>query len=218
MKVGIFGGTFNPIHYGHLRAAEEVREKLRLDRILFIPSGSPPLKRKEIATAEHRYEMVRLAILDNPFFKLSDIECRRAGRSYTLNTLEELSKADADAEFCFILGIDAFLDIPNWWQPDRLLAATDFIIIARPAFRFADLKASPYLKIRQSALKGLDGSVAETCMAELKTKRKVSLVRLTPIGASSTVIRRLIKQGRSVKYLLPPKVQSYIISNGLYGS
>lgn len=216
MKVGIFGGTFNPIHYGHLRAAEEVRERLRMDRILFIPSGSPPLKTKEIAEARHRYEMTRLAILNNPFFELSDIECRRTGRSYTVNTVEELRKAGPHTEFYFILGIEAFLDIPNWRQPERLVAFTDFIIISRPAFRFIDLQTSPYLKIKKSALKDLDNSVTEICMTALKSERKVFLLRLTPIGVSSTEIRGLIKQDKSVKYLLPPDVQSYIITNGLY--
>jgi nicotinate-nucleotide adenylyltransferase len=216
MKVGVFGGTFNPIHYGHLRAAEEVRDKLGMDRILFVPSGSPPLKTREIAKAEHRYEMTRLAILGNPFFELSDIECGRAGRSYTLNTVEELKRTEPGTEFYFILGIDAFLDIPDWWQPDRLVAFTDFIIIARPAFRFIDLKVSPYLKIGMSALKDLDGSVTEIFMAKLKKARKAFLVRLTPIGASSTAIRRLIKQGKSIKYLLPPDIQSYIITHKLY--
>jgi nicotinate-nucleotide adenylyltransferase len=217
VKVGIFGGTFNPIHYGHLRAAEEVRERLRMDRILFIPSGSPPLKTKELSKAEHRYEMTRLAILDNPSFELSDMECRRAGKSYTLNTIEELKQAGPDTAFYFILGIDAFLDIPNWWRPDRLVTLTDFIIISRPESRFVDLRVSPYLKISQSALKDLDASVTDICTAEIKKDGKAFLVRLTtPIGSSSTVIRTLVRQGKSVKYLLPPNVQSYIISNGLY--
>ncbi len=218
MKVGIFGGTFNPIHYGHLRAAEEVREKLGMDRVLFIPSGSPPLKTKEIAEAKHRYEMTRLAILKNPFFELSDVEHRRAGRSYTVNTVEELTKADPGIDFHLVLGIDAFLDIPNWWRPERLIELTDFIVISRPLFRFIDLRASPYLKIKQSSLKDLDNSVTEICMTALESGRKVFLLRLTPIGISSTELRGLIKRDKSIKYLLPPDIQSYIIINGLYKS
>jgi nicotinate-nucleotide adenylyltransferase len=218
MKVGIFGGTFNPIHYGHLRAAEEVREKLGMDRILFIPSGSPPLKTKEIAEAKHRYEMTRLAILKNPFFELSDVEYRRAGRSYTVNTVEELTKADPGIDLYLILGIDAFLDIPNWWRPERLIKLTDFIVISRPLFRFIDLQASPYLKVKQSSLKDLDNSVTEICMTALESRRKVFLLRLTPIGISSTELRGLIKWDKSIKYLLPQDIQSYIITNGLYKS
>ncbi len=216
MKVGIFGGTFNPVHYGHLRAAEEVREKLELDKILFMPSGKPPLKTKEIADAEHRYEMVSLAIVHNPFFEMSDIECRLSGKSYTVKTIEELKKAGPETEFILILGIDAFLDIPNWWQPERLIALVDFVIISRPGFKFVDLQASPYMKINQKILKELDRSENEIYATKLKSNRDAILLRLTPIGISSTEIRRLSKQGRSIKYLLPAEVQSYIIINKLY--
>jgi len=129
MKIGIFGGTFNPIHYGHLRAAEEVREKLEFDKIIFIPSGKPPLKTEEIADAIHRYKITMRAIDNNHFFELSDIECRQIGKSYTVKTFEELKKTTPKAELFFILGIDAFLDIPNWWHPERLIALTNFVII-----------------------------------------------------------------------------------------
>jgi nicotinate-nucleotide adenylyltransferase len=218
LKIGIFGGTFNPIHYGHLRAAEEVREKLGLDKILFIPSGKPPLKTRGIVEAKHRCEMARLAILNNPFFDLSDIECRLSGKSYTVNTIEELKKTNPSAEFFFILGIDAFLDIPNWWQPERLVTLAHFIIISRPGFKFRDLQASSYIKGSKTILKSLDNDEREMLKVKLKSKRDAILLKLTPIGISSTKIRRLIKLGRSVKYLLPPEVQSYIISNKLYSN
>lgn len=218
LKVGIFGGTFNPIHYGHLRAAEEVREKLALDKILFIPSGKPHLKTKEIADARHRYEMVSLAIVNNPFFELSDIECRLSGKSYTVKTIEELKKADPETEFIFILGIDAFLDIPNWWQPERLITITNFVIISRPGFKFSDLQGSPFMKINKKILKQLDKVETERYVTKLKNNRDAILLRLMPIEISSTEIRRLIKQGRSIKYLLPAEVQSYIITNKLYKS
>jgi nicotinate-nucleotide adenylyltransferase len=218
MKVGIFGGTFNPVHYGHLRAAEEVMEKLGLNKILFIPSGKPPLKTREITETKHRYEMVRLAIADNPCFELSDIECRLPEKSYTVITIEELKKTDPAAKFFFILGIDAFLDIPNWWQPERLITLTHFIIISRPGSTFCDLQLSPYMKINKNILKELDMCRTEMNTARLKSEREATLLRLTPIGISSTEIRRLIKQGRSIKYLLPADIQSYIITNKLYKS
>jgi nicotinate-nucleotide adenylyltransferase len=218
MKVGIFGGTFNPIHYGHLRAAQEVREKLELDKILFIPSGKPPLKTKEIADARHRYEITRLAIANNVFFELSDIECKHKGKSYTVKTVEELKKANPDTEFYLILGIDAFLDIPNWWQPERLTVVTNFIIISRPRFRFGDLQASTYMKVDKRILKRLDEFKAEIHVTRLKSHREAVLVGITPMGISSTEVRRLIKQGKSIKYLLPAEVQSYIITNKLYRS
>jgi nicotinate-nucleotide adenylyltransferase len=216
MRIGIFGGTFNPIHYGHLRAAEEVREKGNLDKILFVPAGNPPLKTEDIADAVHRYEMVRLAIADNRFFELSDIECRSAGKSYTVNTIEELKRMHSGSDFFFILGIDAFLDLPNWRQPEMLAAFTNFIIISRPDFRFAGLDESPYLEIKGGDLKDMDDSVAEVHLTKLKSERDAILLKLTNMDISSTDIRRLIKRGKSIKYLLPPGVQFYIITNGLY--
>ena len=216
MKVGIFGGTFNPIHYGHLRAAEEVREKLGFDKILFIPSGSPPLKIKELADAKHRYKMTRLAIVTNRLFELSDIECRLSGKSYTVKTVEELKKNNPEIEFSFILGIDAFLDVTNWWHPERLITLANFVIISRPDFRFIDLQISPYIKINRRILKRLDNAEIETYTIKLKSSRNATFLRLTPIGISSTGIRRLLKEGKSIKYLLPAEVESYIIANKLY--
>jgi nicotinate-nucleotide adenylyltransferase len=216
MKVGIFGGTFNPIHYGHLRAAEEVREKLEFDKILFIPSGSPPLKIKELADAKHRYKMTRLAIFTNRLFELSDIECRLSGKSYTVKTVEELKKNNPEMEFSFILGIDAFIDITNWWHPERLITLANFVIISRPEFRFVDLQISPYIKINRRILKRLDNAEIETYTVKLKSSRNATFLRLTPIGISSTGIRRLLKEGKSIKYLLPAEVESYIIANKLY--
>jgi nicotinate-nucleotide adenylyltransferase len=216
LKVGIFGGTFNPIHYGHLRAAEEVREKLGFDKILFIPSGSPPLKIKELADAKHRYKMTRLAIVTNRLFELSDIECRLSGKSYTVKTVEELKKNNPEIEFSFILGIDAFLDVTNWWHPERLITLANFVIISRPDFRFIDLQISPYIKINRRILKRLDNAEIETYTIKLKSSRNATFLRLTPIGISSTGIRRLLKEGKSIKYLLPAEVESYIIANKLY--
>jgi nicotinate-nucleotide adenylyltransferase len=216
LKIGIFGGTFNPIHYGHLRAVEEVREKLKFDKILFIPSKSPPLKTEAIADTVHRYEMLRLAIFNNRFFELSDIECRQPGKSYTVKTVGELTKTNPKTGFFFILGIDAFLDISNWWHPERLIALTNFVIISRPGFKFIDLQTSPYAKINRRILRELDNGETETCKIKLKSNKDAILLRLTPIGISSTEIRRLIRQGKSIKYLLPAEVKSYIIANELY--
>ena len=216
MKVGIFGGTFNPIHYGHLRSAEEVREKLEFDKVLFIPSGSPPLKTEEIASSKHRYNMTGLVIVNNRFFELSDMECRLSGKSYTVTTVEQLKENNPELEFFFILGVDAFLDITNWRHPERLVTLTNFVIISRPGFRFIDLQVSPYIKINRRILKELDNAKIETYSIKLKSNRDVTFLNLTPIGTSSTEIRALIKQGKSIKYLLPAEVESYIIANKLY--
>jgi len=219
LKVGVFGGTFNPIHNGHLRAAEEVREKLGFDRILFIPSGKPPLKTKDIAVAAHRFEMARLAILDNPFFEISDIETKRTGKSYTVKTIEELKKAYPSREFYLILGIDAFLDIPNWRHPERLIELANFVIISRPGFQFADLKLSPYIqKINRRTLKSIDDAEQDVCALALESRREAVLLGITPMQISATWIRNALKEGKSIKYLLPAEVQSYIINNKLYKS
>src|SRR4030067_1271939 len=121
MKLGILGGTFNPIHYGHLRAAEEVREILNLDKILFIPSGKPPLKKAGLISARWRFEMTRTAIKNNPFFDISDIEIKSRTVSYSVETLKKLAVKYKNAAFFLILGIDAFLDLPKWKQPLTLL-------------------------------------------------------------------------------------------------
>ena len=218
MKVGIFGGTFNPIHYGHLRAAEEVGEQLGLDRVLFVPSGNPPLKTKDIAPARQRFEMAKIAVKDNRLFALSDIESRLPGKSYTVKTIEALQKENPQVEFSLILGIDAFLDIPNWWRPEHLVTLAHFIIISRPGYAFLDLQSSPYIKINKPMLKGLDASDIELHKATLPSQREAVLLRLTPLGISSTEIRRLVQLRSSIKYLLPPAIQSYIMNNKLYKS
>jgi len=218
MKVGIFGGTFNPIHYGHLRAAEEVREKVKLDKILFIPSGRPPLKTREVAEARHRYEMTRRALVKNPHFELSGIECRQTGKSYTVNTLKELKKSHPERDFYFILGIDAFLDIPQWWHHEELLELAYFIIISRPGLQFISLQASPLLEVNERTLRKLDNEEIEIYTVKVHGHTRVKLLNVTPIGISSHEIRSHIRQEKSIKYLLPASVESYIIANKLYRS
>lgn len=216
MKVGIFGGTFNPIHYGHLRAAEEVREKIKLDKILFIPSGNPPLKSKDIVDVRHRYAMTRLALMKNTHFELSDIECKQTGKSYTVKTLRELRKFYPERDFYFILGIDAFLDIPNWWRYEELVTFTHFIIVSRPGFRFIDLTTSSLIETRKNDFRKIDNAEIETYMMTLKGTVTAILMKLTPFEISSTEIRSLVRRNRSIKYLLPASVESYIIANKLY--
>jgi nicotinate-nucleotide adenylyltransferase len=216
MKVGIFGGTFNPIHYGHLRAAEEIREKIKLNKILFITSGRPPLKARDIADARHRYAMTRLALMKNTHFELSDIECKQIGKSYTVKTLRELRKFYPERDFYFILGIDAFLDIPNWWHYEKLVTLTHFIIISRPGFKFIDLKTSPLIETKKNVFRRIDNAEIEICTIKLKGNITAILMKLTPFGISSTEIRSCVNQYRSIKYLLPASVESYIITNKLY--
>lgn len=213
-RVGIFGGTFNPIHYGHLRAAEEVRERLGLGNILFIPSYNPPLKESELVSAEHRYEMTRLAIEPNPFFDISDIECGRQGKSYSVNTLRELKDIYPQKEFYFILGLDSFMDIPAWYRPETLMKLTNVVAISRPGYSFSGI--SSMVTMDAAIISGLDTCRVTGHEAYLKSGKKLNLLNVTPLNISATTIRGLVREGRSIKYLLPEMVESYIISNKLY--
>ncbi len=216
MKIGIFGGTFNPVHYGHLRSAEEIRLIFGLDRIFFVPSGNPPLKRKDLTDAGHRYNMVAIAVKGNPYFEVLDIESTRSGKSYTVNTLEHLLKDYNNTDFNFILGVDAFLDIPRWHKPEKILSLVNFIVISRPGKSFSELFHSPYLNMKRTSLASLDRGEAVRTSAVLQSGKRVALSAVTPIGISSTDIRAYVKKGASIKYLLPAEVESYIISNNLY--
>ncbi|VAX34052.1 Nicotinate-nucleotide adenylyltransferase [hydrothermal vent metagenome] len=209
--IAIFGGTFNPIHFGHLRAAEEVREALGLSKVIFTPSCVPPLKSGDLAEVHCRLEMVRLAIKDNPHFDLSDMECRRGEKSYTVRTLEELKEQHPSIEPLFILGVDAFLDIPNWYKPERLIQLCDFIVVNRPPFCTEEILRSPFLKDE-----GMRLSRETQALLTLKSGRKVISINCTSIGISASDIRERLKKGMSIKYLLPESVESYIISNKLY--
>ncbi|MBI5848562.1 MAG: nicotinate-nucleotide adenylyltransferase [Nitrospirae bacterium] len=216
MKLGILGGTFNPVHFGHLRAAEEALELAGLDSVLFIPSGNPPLKTEDIASARHRYEMVKLATGNNPRFDLLDLECRTRKKSYTVDTLERLHHLYPDDSLYFILGIDAFLDIPNWYMPEHLLSLAHFLVLSRPGCRFADLSTSPYLSFKKEILTKLDAGAPSSYSTKLANGNTVMLLNVSPINISATDIRSRIAQGKSLKYLLPADVESYIISHKLY--
>ena len=215
-RIGILGGTFNPIHNGHLAAAEEVRLRLKLDMILFVPSFLPPHKQEEtVPPAEQRLEMVRLAIAGNAHFALSDIEIQRGGASYTVDTIEALRRAWSDAELYFIIGIDAFLDIQAWRQWRKLLSLCHFVVIARPGYRFGDLirldflnsAAAELLKIDQGAVPGVVVNAGAF---------SIYLENLPLHDISSTEIRKAVKQGKDIKYFLPDTVLTYIIKARIY--
>ncbi len=216
MRIGIFGGTFNPIHYGHLRAAEEVRERLACDKILFIPSGNPPLKTENILDAIVRLKMVQIAVESNKYFETSDLELQSSGKSYTVNTLQILKAHYPGREIYFILGVDAFLEIPNWRDPEKLLSLTNFAIISRPGYEFHMLSKSPYLLTDPKVLRDLDTGATGTALSRTKSGTEAFLLRTTQLAISSTEIRRFLGGGLSVRYLLPAKVGSFIISQKLY--
>jgi nicotinate-nucleotide adenylyltransferase len=217
MKIGIYGGTFNPVHYGHLRSAEEVREKLSLDQVLFVPAGKTPFEKPATVSAVHRFNMVKTALKGNPRFKISDIEVKARGKSFTVDTLKKLAVKHCGSEFFFILGIDAFLDLPHWKQPDKLVDLAHFVVISRPGHVFEDLRTSPYLRsVPRKAMKETDSGAGDVYSFDISERRKGFLCKVTALDISASNVRNLIMAGKNVKYLLPDSVESYIISNGLY--
>lgn len=210
------GGTFNPIHYGHLRPAEEIRERLKLNKVLFIPSARPPHKDSEIIEPHHRLEMARLAIRSNPFFDVSPIEVERKGKSYSERTLDEILK-NYGGELFFLLGIDAFLEVPTWRNADKLFSLANFVILLRPPYSFQSLSKSPYLRfLKNSILIELDQGIRQSYRKVSENGRSICFERVISMDISSTFIRKNINAGRSIKYLLPDPVESYIITQRLY--
>jgi nicotinate-nucleotide adenylyltransferase len=217
MKIGIFGGTFNPIHYGHLRVAGEVQEMFSFDRFFFIPAGSPPFQKPSLADAYHRYEMARLAVRGNRYFKVSDIEIKKRGPSFSVETISRLKGRYKDGEFYFIIGIDAFLDLPKWKQPMRLMELTHFVIVSRPGFCFSDISSSRYFpNTGRKYLKKFDNARTVRLAVRLKTGNKSFLCKTTGFDISASRIRSLVQKRKNIKYLLPESVESYIISHKLY--
>jgi len=217
MKLGIYGGTFNPVHYGHLRTAQEVLERLSLDRVIFIPAGKTPFDKPELIKASHRYRMVKDAITDNPGFEISDLEMKTRGKSFTVDTIMKLRHTYAGSELYFILGTDAFLDLQHWKQPERILDLANTVIILRPGCAFTDLTLSPYLKsVSIKNLKELDRGKKDLFSFDISRGKKGILLKVTGLEISASNIRNLIISGKSVKYLLPDAVESYIIAHKLY--
>ncbi len=187
MKIGIFGGTFNPIHFGHLVLAEQAYEKLGLDKVIFIPSYYPPHKENStIVSANHRYNMVRLAIQRNPRFEISDIEVNRKGRSYSVDTIRELNRIYPKAELFFISGSDVSDQVSKWKSIDEILALSKFALAKRPGY----------------------------CLK--RHNKNISVISITELDISSSMIRRKIKTGQSIRYLMPMRVYKYIKEKRLY--
>ena len=215
-RIGILGGTFNPVHLGHLAAADEVRDRLKLDKVLFVPSFLPPHKSEEdMPSAVQRQEMVRLAIKGNPHFTVSDVEIRRGGRSYTVDTIEALHKVHPGAELYFITGLDSFLEIGTWKEWERLMELCSFVVLSREGCRFRDISKLAFLNAPEHELAALDGREKEEAVFRTGNMR-VHLERIPFYDISSTDIRARLRAGRSIKYHLPDAVEHYIIENKLY--
>ena len=215
-RLGILGGTFNPIHFGHLAAAEEVRDRLKLEKVIFIPSFLPPHKiDEEIPSAVQRQEMVRLAIKGNAQFTVSDMEIQRGGRSYTIDTMEALQQSHPGAELYFLTGLDSFLEIRTWKDWDRLLTLCSFVVLSREGYRFRDIAQLGFLDVPEQELSALDAREKDQVVITGES-RPVYLERVPFYDISSTDIRMRVREGRSIKYHLPEAVEHYIIENKLY--
>ncbi|MDD5724273.1 MAG: nicotinate-nucleotide adenylyltransferase [Syntrophales bacterium] len=210
MKWGLFGGTFDPVHLGHLRCAEEVLELFTLDKILFIPAGIQPLKTdRDILPFHHRERMIRLAIEGNPSFSTSGIEDRRGGRSYSIETVRHfLNTAPAGTELYFILGQDAFHEMPMWKEWRELLQLCNFVVMTRPGYETKNLTGifpSDVVALfhYDGASDGFTGPAGHS----------IFFRGLTLLDISSTDIRNRVKTHRSIRHLVPDPVRDYILKN-----
>ena len=197
-RLGIMGGTFDPIHYGHLVAAEMARSKFNLSKVLFIPSGTPPHKdRSDISAAGLRFEMIERAIQDNPAFDISALELERKGPSYTVDTLRVLRRTWPEHELYFITGTDALREIFSWREAKEILMMTEFIGAARPGFDASDF----LLQVHQE---------------HPETQGRIHYLEVPALAISSTDIRARVKRGQPIRYLLPEPVRHFIQQYGLY--
>lgn len=210
--IGLLGGTFDPIHFGHLRLAQELADALGLVRVRFIPSGIPPHRDAPNVSSAHRLQMVRVAIAGNPLFEADDREIRREGISYTYDTLTELREELGERPLCLLMGADAFAALTTWHRWQELFDLAHVVIAHRPGFRLQDLQAAlpaPLRKIYLQRLAGAPGMLRAHAGAILTRE-------ITALDISATRIRALLAQGASPRYLAPEPVLDYIDHNHLY--
>ncbi len=214
---GVYGGTFNPIHLGHLRAAEEVRQSLELGRMLFVPSAEPPHKapgRDPIAPAELRLEWTRLAVEGNPFFEVDPLEVERGGASYTVDTLRILRDRLGGRPPVFTIGHDAFVEMGSWRAPDEILALSHVAVTTRPPVVSGSLEEWIPQGLRSELELAPDGRSAR----HLRAGTWIRIVEVTDLDISASHVRRLLREGRSTRYLLPESVRLAVESSGFFAS
>jgi nicotinate-nucleotide adenylyltransferase len=208
MRLGIFGGTFNPIHIGHLRVAEEVRQSLELERIVFVPSYLPPHKElSHNVTGTRRLEIVKMALKSNAFFEVSSFEVDSAVSSYSIKTIEHIRELYRCTPY-FILGRDAFNEISSWYQVQRLFDLSHFAVMSRPGASvcpLSDVLGEDAKRFRESPR----GFINED-------GKEIIFVEVTAYAVSSSRIRELCKKGRSIRYLVPEEVHDYIRKERIY--
>ena len=197
-KIGILGGTFNPIHIGHLILAEQAYDEYDLDEVIIIPSGISYLKStEEVLPSDDRINMAVLAAGSNPHFTVSDIEVRRAGNSYTSETLEILKSQHPDYEYYFIIGADTLYNMESWKNPDRIFASCHILAAIRD----------------NSTVSELNSKIADY---KSRFNASVDILKTTDVEISSRMIRKLVSEGHSVRYYVPDAVNEYIVEHGLY--
>jgi nicotinate-nucleotide adenylyltransferase len=202
MRLGVFGGTFDPVHLGHLILAEQCREQARLDQVLFIPAPRPPHKQdRPLTPFAQRAEMLALALAGNPAFRVDELEKDRPGPSYTVNTLEELRHRSPEADLSLLIGSDSLTDLPLWYSPARILELACLSVMARAG--------SPVMspdELRQSL------SISQ------QTPVRMQVLEAPLIDIASRDLRRRVLEGRSIRYLVPRAVEAYIQEKRLYAS
>ena len=217
-RIGLLGGTFNPVHLGHLRAAEEVREALGLERVLFVPSHTPPHKASDatdpIATAEERLDWVERAIADQPAFEVDRIEIDRAGRSYLVDTLRAIREREAGRRrTVFIVGEDAFAEMGEWRDPESIFALTDLAVMTRPPRSMGSLADGLPKVVRDAFQVAEDGASA----VHLEASTRIERVEISALDISSSKIRSACRSGRSIRFLVPETIRAAIEASGRYG-
>jgi len=212
MKIGILGGTFNPVHIAHLRIAEEVRERFELSRVLFVPAATPPHKplAGDLPFAL-RQQMVKLAIAGNPFFTVSDIEGKRDGKSYSIDTIHALRAEYPDDELFFVIGSDSFLDIGTWRRYEAIFDLCNIVVVERPAAVVLSICSSLPLDV----LHDFSYYEGEKRLAH-RSGHSVYYIKGVPLDISSSAIRRLVQLGQSISYLVPEEVEHFIKEHRLY--
>lgn len=219
-RIGLFGGTFNPIHLGHVQVIREVKTGFGLDRIFIIPSALPPHKKPgSVVDAEDRLEMIRLAFSNDPNYVVSDVELKRSGPSYTIDTVRHFTfNSPGNEKFYLIVGLDAFLEVHTWKSYEDLFHLISFIVMSRTIK--GEKSTKPGLKslenyVNSMISKGYTFSPAQSSYIHEK-KQSIFIFNVTPVDISSTMIRKHIKNGSPVKHLVPKTIEDYITAKGLY--
>lgn len=213
-KIGLLGGTFNPIHSGHIKAATVVRDRLGLHKVLLIPSFIPPHKEsRDIVSPAHRLKMVELAVKGVPSFVPSSIEIDKKGKSYSILTLRKLKNAFPDSNFFFILGMDAFLEIDTWKEYEKVLDMCFFVVISRKGYHLEEARD---VLDGKYAVRTYSLSETEKFQEDLLKRYKIFLLSFDAIDVASTTIRERLRNNQSIKGLVPDAVANFISENQLY--